>query len=273
MMIMNVVHKMKKAKEPQKRDRGFAWVCSNTSYCLRMCKGGIYQRLLILMTLVISLSSPASAEESVALNLDSEIEKASYGIGAKYGEGLGRDLSDLNLEAFLQGLRDAFTGRDLALSPDELRQVVTGYQQKKMAEARAKHEDLAKKNLAAGEAFLADNRKHQGVKVTDSGLQYMVVNAGEGKKPTAQDRVKVHYHGTLVDGTVFDSSVDRGEPAVFPVNGVIQGWTEVLQMMPVGSKWKVFIPSALAYGEQGTRGVIGPNSTLIFEVELLGVEG
>jgi FKBP-type peptidyl-prolyl cis-trans isomerase len=210
--------------------------------------------------------------DSAEKGLESENSKASYGVGVKYGEGLKRDLTDLDLNAFIRGVSDAFSGKELALDPKELNKVVTAYQQRKMAEAKAKHMEMSKKNLADGEAFLADNKKKTGVKVTDSGLQYIVEKEGDGDKPVATDRVKVHYHGTLIDGTVFDSSVDRGEPLVFPVNGVIKGWTEALQMMPVGSKWKIFIPSSLAYGERGTRGVIGPNATLIFEVELLGIE-
>lgn len=128
-------------------------------------------------------------------------------------------------------------------------------------------------NQKKGEQFLADNAKKEGVKTTASGLQYQVIKSGTGKTPGKKDTVKVHYHGTLVDGTVFDSSVDRGEPISFPVDGVIPGWTEALQLMKEGDKWKIFIPSNLAYGERGAGDKIGPNSALVFEVELLSVEG
>jgi FKBP-type peptidyl-prolyl cis-trans isomerase len=144
-------------------------------------------------------------------------------------------------------------------------------QKSAMAKAEEKQIAAAEKNLKAGEAFLAANAKKEGVKTTASGLQYKVIKAGTGASPKPTDIVKVHYTGTLVDGTVFDSSVQRGEPATFPVNGVIPGWTEALQLMKVGDKWQLVIPSKLAYGEQGPR-AIGPNSTLIFDVELLGIE-
>ena len=220
----------------------------------------------------LAMSAQISSLHAEESKLESDIQKASYGVGTKYGEGLKRDLSDLDLQAFIKGVQDAFAGKKLALTPEELNKAVTAYQQRKMTEAKTAFAEKAQKNLASGQAFLAENGKRKGVKVTESGLQYEVLKEGSGKKPGAEDQVKVHYHGTLIDGTVFDSSVDRGEPMVFPVNGVIKGWTEALQMMAVGSKWKVFIPAELAYGERGTRGVIGPNAALIFEVELLDVE-
>jgi FKBP-type peptidyl-prolyl cis-trans isomerase FklB len=138
---------------------------------------------------------------------------------------------------------------------------------------QAKEAEAGAKNIKAGEAFLAENAKKDGVKTTASGLQYKVVKSGSGKTPGLNDTVKVHYHGTLIDGTVFDSSVDRGEPVTFPVNGVIPGWTEALQLMKVGDKWQLVIPAKLAYGENGAGGKIGPNSVLQFDVELLAIEG
>ena len=147
-----------------------------------------------------------------------------------------------------------------------------GYQQKKMAEMQAEAEQEATLNQQASEAFLAANAEKDGVVVLDSGLQYKVLEAGEGAKPAADDTVEVHYRGTLIDGTEFDSSYARGESITFPVGGVIAGWTEALQLMPVGSKWELYIPSDLAYGPGGTQGVIGPNQALVFEVELLGIE-
>ena len=142
-----------------------------------------------------------------------------------------------------------------------------------MAKMQAKQAESGEKNLKAGELFLAENGKKEGVKTTASGLQYKVVKSGSGKTPAVTDTVKVHYHGTLIDGTVFDSSVDRGEPVTFPVNGVIPGWTEALQLMKEGDKWQLVIPSKLAYGENGAGGKIGPNAVLQFDVELLGIEG
>ena len=136
---------------------------------------------------------------------------------------------------------------------------------------QAKQAEKSKEMSAAGEAFLADNAKRDEVTVTASGMQYEVLVAGEGDKPVATSTVRTHYHGTLIDGTVFDSSVDRGEPAEFPVNGVIAGWTEALQMMAVGSKWRLYLPYQLAYGEQGAGGAIGPYATLIFDVELIDI--
>lgn len=223
--------------------------------------------------LIFVLSSMnLNAENKGIENLKTEIQKASYGVGAKYGEGMKKDLSDLDLDAFIMGLKDAFEGKEPQLSPEELNQALASYQQRKMAEAREVFAKNARNNLEDGRKFLAENKTKDGVKETESGLQYKVLVEADGQKPGDKDTVKVHYHGTLVDGTIFDSSVDRGEPTVFPVNGVIKGWTEALMMMPVGSKWRLFIPSELAYGERGTRGVIGPNATLIFDVELIGIE-
>ena len=212
------------------------------------------------------------AESDSAAVLDNDNKKASYSVGLKYGEGLRRDLDDLDLDTFVLGIRHAFEGKPPLLSESEVMSVITEYRTKRMQVKRKKDQELGAANKAMGDKFLAANKSKEGVKVTDSGLQYKELKAGSGDKPTANSTVKVHYHGTLVDGTVFDSSVDRGEPISFPVNGVIKGWTEALQLMSVGSKWKLFIPSDLAYGERSPSPTIGPNSTLIFEVELLGIE-
>lgn len=259
------------------QDNGF-WVHRTRDILQRAMRyvtshqGSFPRVFLITMTYMLSTINLTYAEESEAVKLDTEIKKASYGVGVKYGEGLQRDLNDLDLPSFMQGLSDAFEQKPLALEAEQINQAVTGYQQRKMAEQNAVQQEAAQKNLASGNAFLKENKDRKGIKVEKSGLQYEVLRAGDGEIPNEKDKVKVHYHGTLIDGTVFDSSVDRGEPIVFPVNGVIKGWTEALQLMKKGAKWKLYIPSDLAYGERGTRGIIGPNATLIFEVELIDIE-
>jgi FKBP-type peptidyl-prolyl cis-trans isomerase FklB len=167
-------------------------------------------------------------------------------------------------ELFLTGFKDVFKGEKTMIHPQEANTILEEFISKI-------NQNKGTENLEEGLAFLAENRKKAGVFELPSGLQYMVLNEGDGKIPTSRDKVKCHYHGTLIDGTVFDSSVERGQPAVFPVNGVIQGWVEALQLMSTGSKWRLFIPSELAYGSNGAGGVIGPNSTLIFDVELLKI--
>lgn len=209
--------------------------------------------------------------ESAAVELVNDSQKTSYSVGTKYGEGLRRDLGDLDLDSFITGLKDSFGGKSLKLSAEEISKVITVYQQKKIQESKEKQQASASLNKEKGDQFLVENKKQKGISVTQSGLQYLILKEGSGAVPALDSVVKVHYRGTLVDGTVFDSSIDRGEPVSFPVNGVIKGWTEALQLMKVGSKWKLFIPSELAYGAQGAGGAIGPNETLIFEVELLEI--
>lgn len=200
--------------------------------------------------------------------LDSQKQIASYGVGMNVGKSFKSDLIDLDIDAFMAGFKDALAGKESAVSSAEL--------EKAMAELRAdvnrRSDERAATNKKAGEEFLAKNKTAKDVKTTESGLQYIVEKEGTGPMPKPTDTVKVHYRGTLIDGTEFDSSYKRNEPAVFPVNGVIKGWTEALQKMKVGSKWKVFIPSEIAYGEQGQPPVIPPASVLIFEIELLGIE-
>lgn len=195
-------------------------------------------------------------------------QQASYGVGRQMGEQLASNAFEgVDAEAVAAGLKDALGGQPSVVSQEDLAkafQVIT----ERMQAAEA---EKAKTLGAEGEAFLAENAKRDEVTVTASGLQFEVLVAGDGEKPTASSTVRTHYHGTLIDGTVFDSSVDRGEPAEFPVNGVIAGWTEALQMMPIGSKWKLTLPYNLAYGERGAGGAIGPYATLVFEVELLAI--
>lgn len=194
--------------------------------------------------------------------------QASYGIGYQMGEQLRANPFDgLGLNAVLAGLTDAYNGEAAAVANDDLRVAFNQIHQRMQAAKADKYKDV----MAEGESFLAENAKREEVTVTDSGLQYEVLTVGEGDKPNGTSTVRTHYHGTLIDGKVFDSSYDRGQPAEFPVNGVIKGWTEALQMMPVGSKWRLYVPYQLAYGEQGAGAAIGPYSTLIFDVELLDI--
>jgi FKBP-type peptidyl-prolyl cis-trans isomerase FklB len=210
----------------------------------------------------------APAQEK--LDLQDPKLRVSYSIGVDIGTTLKRQEMDIDTKALAAGLADAFAGKP-ALSEVETREAISKLRADMMAKMQAKDKVAGEKNLKDGEAFLAENGKKEGVKTLPSGLQYKVVKNGQGKSPKATDTVKVHYHGTLIDGAVFDSSVDRGEPTSFVVNQVIPGWTEALQLMKEGDKWELFIPSKLAYGERGAGGKIGPNATLIFDVELLSV--
>jgi FKBP-type peptidyl-prolyl cis-trans isomerase FklB len=214
----------------------------------------------------------SAAKPLKAGDLDNQKKKVSYAIGLDIGKNFKERAMDLDIEILIQGLRDAQGSGQPLLGKDEIQKVMTQFQQDMMKAEQAKKIGQAQVNKAKEEAFLAENAKKPGVKVTPSGLQYLVLSTGTGPMPKATDTVKVHYRGTLLDGSEFDSSYKRNQPAVFPLNGVIKGWTEALQLMKVGSKWQVFLPSSLAYGEQGAGQVIGPNATLIFEVELLGIE-
>lgn len=194
--------------------------------------------------------------------------QASYGIGYQMGEQLTSNPFDgLDVEVVIAGLTDGFNRAQPQVDNNDLRAAFTEINERMQA---AKQEKFAGA-VEEGTKFLAENASKDGITVTESGLQYEVISAGEGAIPTAASTVRVHYHGTLISGDVFDSSYDRGEPAEFPVGGVIRGWTEALQIMPVGSKWRLYVPHDLAYGEQGAGGAIGPFSTLIFDVELLDI--
>lgn len=193
------------------------------------------------------------------------MDKLSYAIGMNIANSLkSSGISNLNIEDFSNAINDIYGGKKPALSPDEAKKVINDYFERL-------EKELPEKNLKEGKAFLEENKKRDGVQTLPSGLQYEILRKGNGKKPSASDRVECHYHGTLIDGTVFDSSVQRGSPAVFGVNQVIKGWVEALQLMEEGAKWRLFIPSELAYGENAPGGAIGPNATLIFDVELLKV--
>ena len=198
-------------------------------------------------------------------NFTTDAEKASYGIGLQMGEQLkANPFEGLNLNSVFEGMKDAYAGSAFQVEIPEIQAAF----EKINEEIQARREEEAKVLAAEGIAFLEENAKRPEITVTESGLQYEVLATGEGEKPTAESTVRVDYHGTLVNGTVFDSSYERGQPAEFPVGGVIKGWTEALQMMPVGTKWRLYVPHELAYGERGAGAAIAPFSTLIFDVEL-----
>ena len=212
-------------------------------------------------------SQPASNNEVKVTDLKNEMDSISYSLGIDIASSLkNQGMEELNINAMAQAFRDVLTdGANPMLDQMQARQVLTTY----FNNLQATRAETLKK---AGEDFLAENKNKPGVVTLSSGLQYEILVEGAGEKPKLSDRVKTHYHGTLIDGTVFDSSVQRGEPISFAVNGVIKGWTEALQLMPVGSKWKLYIPYNLAYGERGSGPTIGPYAALIFEVELLAIE-
>ncbi len=204
-------------------------------------------------------------------DLTNPTQKASYAIGVNMGTGLKSLGVDIDAKALAAGISDSIAGKP-AMTEAEVHETLLKFQQEATLKVQAKQKVEGEANVKAGEAFLAENAKKDGVKTTESGLQYKVIKAGTGPMPKKTDTVKVNYRGTLIDGTVFDSSYDRGEPVTFGVGDVIPGWTEALQMMKVGSKWQLFIPAKLAYGEHSPSPKIGPNSTLIFDVELLDIE-
>lgn len=222
--------------------------------------------------------APAKADAAVQTMLDNPTSKASYAIGVQLGREFSKSGLELDPDAFAQAIKDVNAGGDMLLSDEEMQGAIQELQaklmqqqQEDMAKKEAERGKLAAQGLEEANAFLETNRTEEGVKETESGLQYEVIEEGSGESPGATDSVRVHYHGTLIDGTVFDSSVDRGEPIVFPVNRVIEGWQEALQMMKEGAKYRLYIPPGLAYGEMGSPPAIKPNSLLIFDVELLEV--
>jgi len=204
--------------------------------------------------------------------LSSPKDKVSYGIGMNIGRNFSRQEFDVNPDILAQGIKDVLAGGPTLMTEEEAQTTLVNFQQEMAAKHQAKMTELAEKNKAAGEAFMAENAKKEGVVTLPSGLQYKVLVEGTGKTPGQDDTVTVNYRGALIDGKEFDSSYKRGEPATFPLAGVIPGWTEALQLMKEGSKWQLFIPSALAYGEGGAGPDITPNSSLIFEVELISIQ-
>jgi FKBP-type peptidyl-prolyl cis-trans isomerase FklB len=219
--------------------------------------------------------SPAASEQSTPSNspFKTNKEKASYALGINVGSSLHRQSVDIDPDLFAQGLKDAMSGKKPLITEEEGHAALMELQNEVRAQQAQKMKEEGDTNKKNGEAYLAANKAKPGVVTLPSGLQYKILKEGTGPKPTATDTVECNYTGTLINGTEFDSSAKHGGPAKFPVNGVIKGWTEALQLMPAGSKWQLFIPSDLAYGERGTPdGSIGPNSTLVFDVELLSVE-
>lgn len=214
-----------------------------------------------------------TAKQQGVTALTSTKQKASYAIGMNWGTGLHRQGIDVDSAALIQGMKDALGGGKTLLTEEEARAALMQLQSEMQAKQQAKAAQEGEANKKEGEAFLAANKGKEGVVTLPSGLQYKILKEGTGAKPTAADSVVCNYKGTLINGTEFDSSYKRGEPATFPVTGVIKGWTEALQLMPVGSKWQLVIPSDLAYGPRGTPGgPIGPNATLVFEVELISIK-
>jgi FKBP-type peptidyl-prolyl cis-trans isomerase len=228
---------------------------------------------LMLMLVAAVVVAGCSTQEQSKSDIKTDMDKASYAIGFDIGSSLkSQDVTDLNLDLMYQGMVDAQSGEDTLMTQDEMMAALQTFQDTIMQRQQEKAERETTENLAAGEAFLAENATKEGVQITESGLQYRVIEEGSGANPSATSSVTVHYRGTLIDGTEFDSSYSRGEPATFGLNQVIPGWTEGLQLMNVGSKYEFVIPSDLGYGERGTQGgSIGPNATLIFQVELISI--
>ena len=213
------------------------------------------------------------AAEPKSVELTQSAQRVSYGMGIGLGERIAQEGMEVDADAFALGMKHALEGSERLMTQEEVMQEMQAFQQQQIEKRKSEQEAVATQNKEAGEAYLAENAQKEGVVTLESGLQYSVVTEGTGAKPAATDTVEVHYRGTLIDGTEFDSSYKRNSTVSFPVNGVIAGWTEALQLMPVGSKWNLYIPSDLAYGPGGTGGPIGPNATLIFEVELVAIKG
>jgi len=238
----------------------------------RSCLLGL--TLAFLLAGLLSLPAAAQDEKASAAKtaLKTDKDKLSYSIGLDLGRNFKRQEVDVDVQVFARGLRDALSGGKTLLTDEQVHEVLVALQMGLRSKQAKKMQAQGEENLKAGQAFLAKNKGVDGVKTTSSGLQYKVLKDGTGKSPGKEDTVTAHYRGTLIDGTEFDSSHKRGQPASFPVSGVIPGWTEALQMMKTGAKWMVWIPANLGYGERGAGQMIGPNATLIFEIELLDVK-
>jgi len=228
-------------------------------------------RMQLLAALVFGL---LACQDKGPQNIVLEDQKArvSYSIGLNFGNNLKQQLIEVDTAILARGIQDALSGAQALMTEAEISQCMTQFQQEMSVKQREKASMEADKNMKEGETFLAENKNKEGVVTLASGLQYRVITAGTGPTPELTDTVTTHYRGTLLDGTEFDSSYKRNQPATFQVNGVIAGWTEALQLMHVGSKWQLFIPANLGYGSRGSGGKIGPNATLIFDIELLGIK-
>ncbi len=237
-----------------------------------MKKIAVFALIVMLAGLGACQKAGGAAKVMKKEDLNSQKKKVSYAIGLDIGQNFKARAMDIDLDILFQGLKDAQKSGEPLLNKDDIQKVMAQFQQDMMKAEQEKRAVQGQGNKAIEEAFLKENAQKPGVKVTASGLQYKIITEGSGPMPKESDTVKVHYRGTLLNGTEFDSSYKRNEPAVFQLSGVIKGWVEALQLMKVGSKYQIFLPSALAYGEQGAGQAIGPNSTLIFEVELLGIE-
>ena len=231
-------------------------------------KSAIFLGLAVLLATACSNSDEIKKVDSLASRIDS----VSYSIGANLGTGLKREDIEIQTDALIQGILDAYQDREVLLEESEWQQVLRTFQSDLRTTQRESADQESEANMQKGAAFLLNNAEKEGVNTLPSGMQYKVIQEGDGPKPVATDNVVVHYTGKLLDGTVFDSSVERGEPATFRLNQVIKGWMEGLQLMSVGSKYELYIPSDLAYGPRGSGARIGPNMTLIFEVELLEIK-
>lgn len=237
-----------------------------------MKKSLIVAACFVLAGVTAVQAQPGAAPANPADPLSTTAGQASYAIGLNIGSSIKNDGLEVNLQALVAGISDAMAGNKSKLTDAQAQAAIQEFVTAMQARQAERMKAAGDKNKRDGEMFLAANKQKQGVVTLPSGLQYMVLKAGNGKQPKLTDTVTTHYHGTLIDGTVFDSSVQRGEPATFSVGGVIRGWTEALQLMKVGDKWRLFVPSELAYGPRSPSPEIGPNTVLVFEVELLGIE-
>ena len=230
------------------------------------------EQVLMKKTLIAALfMSSVSFAYAEDIKLDSKEQRLGYSIGTMFGSRMAQDFSELDMKTFMAGFQDSFAGKDGQMTLEEVTQTIQAYQQEQAAQAQLQQEQLNEESKAVSAAWLKEKETEDGVMKTESGLLYKVISKGTGEMPTAEDTVKVDYEGSLTDGTVFDSSYERGESITFPLSGVIPGWTEGLQLMPVGSKYELYIPSDLAYGPGGT-GPIPANAALKFVVELHGIE-
>lgn len=226
--------------------------------------------LLAVLVCMVLAASPVLAKGKHELKTDKQ--KLSYALGMNMGNSLKQNAIEVDIETLVKGIKDTLAGGEMLMTEQDARETIMALQKELQAKQQAHAKAAGEKNKKAGEAFLAANKSKEGVKTLPSGLQYKIITEGKGSSPKASDIVTVQYRGTLIDGTEFDSSYKRGQAATFPVGGVIKGWTEALQMMKEGSKWQLFIPADLAYGENGAGNVIGPNAVLVFDVELVSIK-